>query len=147
MRRGRYHPRQEWILLLICAVFALGCVRSVPAPEVPKENAEKTPAIPPHVLIDVRLCDKEVRLQLRRSGTRDITYTGFKEIDPLRLVVDLYNTVPQTLSSLMAVEDEVIDKIRAVEFMHESQPVTRVEIGLKRDTAYVIDDRGCCSSW
>jgi hypothetical protein len=39
----------------------------------------------------------------------------------------------------MAVENEIIDKVETIEFVHESQPITRVEIGLNRDTAYITD--------
>jgi hypothetical protein len=39
----------------------------------------------------------------------------------------------------MAVEGEIIVKVETIEFVHESQPITRVEIGLNRDTAYLID--------
>jgi type IV pilus assembly protein PilQ len=74
-----------------------------------------------------------------RSGSRSINYTGFKLIDPLRLVVDLFGTVADGLPSPMAVEDEIIGKVETIEFVHESQPVTRVEIGLNRDTGYLID--------
>ena len=74
-----------------------------------------------------------------RSGSRSINYTGVKLIDPLRLEVDLLGTVTDGLPSSMAVEDEIIGKVEIIEFVHESQPITRVEIGLNRDTAYLTD--------
>jgi type IV pilus assembly protein PilQ len=95
--------------------------------------------IVPHVLKDIRVTDKKVHLKLMRSGLRSIYYTGFKLHDPLRLVVDLSHTVADRVPSPMAVEDEIIGKVETIELIHESQPATRVEIGLKRDTAYLID--------
>jgi hypothetical protein len=85
------------------------------------------------------VADKKVHLKLMRSGLRSIDYTGFKSYDPLRLVVDLFDTVADRVLSPMAVEDEIIGKVETIEFVHESEPVTRVEIGLKRDAAYLID--------
>jgi type IV pilus assembly protein PilQ len=121
------------LLFVVWIVAAAGCA-------TPTEEAVKVePEIVPHVLKDIRVTDKKILFELMRSGSRSINYTGFKLIDPLRLVVDLSGTVADGLPSPMAVEDEIIGKVEIIEFVHESQPITRVEIGLNRDTAYLTD--------
>ena len=136
MRFGRYYltKRCTWLLLLmVWIVTTTGC--ATPTEEAVKEE----PEIVPHVLKDIRVTDKKILFKLMRSGSRSINYTGFKLIDPLRLVVDLFGTVADGLPSPMVIEDEIIGKVEIIEFVHESQPITRVEIGLNRDTAYLTD--------
>ena len=141
MRSWRYYLRRRCPLLLLFFVWVVcsnGCV--TPTVSTPPEDAVKEkPEIVPHVLKDIRVADKKVHLKLMRSGLRSIDYTGFKSYDPLCLVVDLFDTVADRVLSPMAVEDEIIGKVETIEFVHESEPVTRVEIGLKRDAAYLID--------
>jgi len=123
---------------VVWVVCSNGCATPTASPP-PEEAVKEKPEIVPHVLEDIRVTDKKVLLKLIRSGSRSINYTAFKLIDPLRLVVDLFYTVADRVPSPMAVEDEIIGKVETIEFVHESQPVTRVEIGLNRDTAYLID--------
>ena len=142
MRSGRYHLRKRCTLLLLFMVWivtANGCATPTVSPPPPEGAVKEKPEIVPHVLRDIQVTDKKVLLKLMRSGSRSINYTGFKLIDPLRLVVDLFGTVADGLPSPMAVEDEIIGKVEIIEFVHESQPITRVEIGLNRDTAYLTD--------
>jgi len=124
---------------MVWIVIATGCATPTVSPPPPEEAVKEKPEIVPHVLRDIRVTDKKVFLHLTRSGSRSINYTGFKLIDPLRLVVDLFGTVADGLPSPMAVGGEIIVKVETIEFVHESQPITRVEIGLNRDTAYLID--------
>ena len=141
MRFGRYYLRKRYTLLLLLMVWivtATGCATPTGSPP-PEEAVKEKPEIVPHVLKDIRVTDKKILLKLMRSGSRSINYTGVKLIDPLRLVVDLFGTVADGLPSPMAVENEIIGKVEIIEFVHESQPITRVEIGLNRDTAYLTD--------
>ena len=141
MRSGRYYLTKRCTLLLLFMawiVTATGCATSTGSPP-PEEAVKEKPKIVPHVLRDIRVTDKKILFKFMRSGSRSINYTGFKLIDPLRLVVDLLGTVTDGLPSSMAVEDEIIGKVEIIEFVHESQPITRVEIGLNRDTAYLTD--------
>jgi len=142
MRCGQYNLRKRCTLLLLFMVWigtATGCATPTVSPPPPEEAVKKKPEIVPHVLRDIQVTDKKVLLKLMRSGSRSINYTGVKLIDPLRLVVDLFGTVADGLPSPMAVENEIIGKVETIEFVHESQPITRVEIGLNRDTAYLTD--------
>jgi len=141
MRSGRYYltkRRTLLLLFLVWIVIATGCATPTASPP-PEEAVKKKPEVVPHVLRDIRVSDKKVLFKLIRSGSRSINYTGFKLLDPLRLVVDLFGTVADRVPSPMFVEGEIIGKVETIEFVHESQPVTRVEIGLNRDTAYLID--------
>jgi type IV pilus assembly protein PilQ len=141
MRSWRYYLRRRCPLLLLFFVWVVcsnGCATPTVSPP-PEDAVKEKLEIVPHVLKDIRVTDKKVHLKLMRSGLRSINYTGFKLPDPLRLMVDLSHTVADRVPSPMAVEDEIIGKVQTIEFIHESQPVTRVEIGLKRDTAYLID--------
>ena len=141
MRSWRYYLRRRCSLVLLffaCVICANSCTTPTVSPP-PEDAVKEKPKVVPHVLKDIRVTDKKVLLKLKRSGSRSINYTGFKLHDPLRLVVDLSHTVADGMHSPMAVEDEIIGKVETIEFIHESQPVTRVEIGLKRDTAYLID--------
>ena len=141
MRSGRYYLTKRCTLLLLFMVWivtATGCATPTGSPP-PEEAVKEKPEIVPHVLRDIRVSDKKVLLKLIRSGSRSINYTGFKLIDPLRLVVDLFGTVADRVPSPLVVEGEIIGKVETIEFVHESQPVTRVEIGLNRDTAYLMD--------
>lgn len=136
MRSGRYYLTKRCTLLLLFVVWMLtatGC--ATPTKEAVKEKSQ----VVHHVLRDIQVTDKKILLKLKRSGSRSINYTGFKLIDPLGLVVDLYGTVANGSPAPVAVEDEIIGKVETTEYVHESQPVTRVEIGVKRDTAYLID--------
>jgi len=126
------------LLFLVWIVIATGCATPTASPP-PEEAVKKKPEIVAHVLRDIRVSDKKVLLKLIRSGSRSINYTGFKLLDPLRLAVDLFGTVADRVPSPLVVEGEIIGKVETIEFIHESQPVTRVEIGLNRDTAYLID--------
>jgi hypothetical protein len=67
-----------------------------------------------------------------------MTYTAFKAIDPLRLVLDLPNTESEIASSPLAVENEIIGKIETMMLAQEPEPMTRVEIGLNQETPYEI---------
>ena len=136
MRSGRYYLTKRFTLLLLFVawiVAATGCATST------EEAFKEKPEIVPHVLKDIRVTDKKILFKFMRSGSRSINYTGFKLIDPMRLVVDLFGTVADGLPSPMIIEDEIIGKVEIIEFVHESQPITRVEIGLNRDTAYLTD--------
>ena len=137
----RYLLRKRCSLLLLFMVWivtATGCATPTGSPP-PEEAVKEKPEIVPHVLRDILVTDKQILFKLMRSGSRSINYTGVKLIDPLRLVVDLFGTVADGLPSPMAVGGEIIVKVETIEFVHESQPITRVEIGLNRDTAYLID--------
>ena len=143
MSRCQYYLRQGWILpllLLFWMICASDCTGPTAAPPAADSKIAENPAATTHhILREIRVIDTEVHFDLLRAGSQDIYYSAFKAIDPLRLVLDLPNTVKDAIPSPLAVENEIIDKIETVTLVHESQPLTRIEIGLNRDTAYLID--------
>ena len=84
------------------------------------------------------MVDQDGILGIYLVGSNSMTYTAFKAIDPLRLVLDLPNTESEIASSPLAVENEIIGKIETMMLAQEPQPMTRVEIGLNQETPYEI---------
>jgi len=66
-------------------------------------------------------------------------YKVIKATDPLRVVVDLPNTLSKTAITSSVKENEVISTIKTVQFGPQTQPLARVEIGLRKDTSYRIN--------
>jgi hypothetical protein len=141
--RGRpCHKKQGYnltLIFLIWIIWASGCATSA-TPTADEKDGEKGAPVPHHILKDIRVVDTRVHFELVRSGTKNIYYTAFKDSDPLRIVVDLPDTVAGNVSSSMAVENEIIGEIRTITLGDESKPITRVEITLRQDTAYLIDE-------
>lgn len=129
MQCGRYYLRLSWIFLLVWFVCVLGC----PTPST---------ATPPQALSEMVVRHEQGQWCVVLTGTRSMTYRAIKAGDPLRLVVDLPNTLNEMHPTPMTVNDEVIGTIRIVQLVHGPQPLTRVEIGLKQDMAYKITRQG-----
>jgi hypothetical protein len=66
-----------------------------------------------------------------------MTYRAIKVGDPLRVLVDLPNTSNGTQGPL-TVNNEIISTIKAATVVADPEPLTRVEIGLNRDTPFGI---------
>lgn len=129
MKCGRYYLRLSWIFLLVWIVCVLGC----PTPST---------ASPLQALSEMVVRHEQGQWYVVLAGTRSMTYRAIKTGDPLRLVVDLPNTSNEMHPKPMVVNDEVIGIIRIVQLVHDPQPLTRVEIGLKQDMAYKITRQG-----
>ena len=141
MRHSRRCPKQRWILyigLLVLIFYVFGCATksSVP-PTSQTETGEVTPGETLQ-LTDVQVVDQDGSLDVLLVGSAAMTYTAFKAIDPLRLVLDLPNTESEVASSPLAVENEIIGKIETMTLTQEPQPLTRVEIALNQETPYEI---------
>ena len=129
MKCGRYFLRRSWIFLLVWVLCTIGC----PTP---------SRATPLQALSEMVVRHEQGQWYVVLTGTRSMTYRAIKTGDPLRLVVDLPNTSNEMHPKPMVVNDEVIGTIRIVQLVHDPQPLTRVEIGLKKDMAYRITRRG-----
>jgi len=109
-------------------------------PPPPEEDVKKEAVvIPPHVLKYIQVDNMRVDLHLRPYGAGSVNYSAFKFHNPLKLVIDLPNTVTENVSYPLAVENEIIGKIETIMLEYKSQPFTRVEIGLNQDASYLID--------
>ena len=129
MRYGRYHLRQSWIFLLIWFIYTIGC---------PSPSSASTP----HVLTDVRTVYQNGQWHVVLTGSKAMTYRALKEVDSLRLIVDLINTLNEMPPWPFVLNNEVIGTVTTVQLIREPQPRTRVEISLTRDAPHKITRRG-----
>ncbi len=125
MRCGRRYPRPEWVFLLGCLVYTMFC----PIPSF---------ASTPHLLKDVRMVYQNGQWHVVLTGSASMPYKVIKATDPVRVVVDLPNTLSKTAITSSVKENEVIRTIKTVQFGSQTQPLARVEIGLIKDTSYEI---------
>ncbi len=141
MRHSRRCPKQKWILyigLLVLTFYVFGCATNSSAPPTSQTEAGELTSGEPQQLMDVQVVDQDSSLDVLLVGSAAMTYTAFKAIDPLRLVLDLPNTESEVASSPLAVENEIIGKIETMTLTQEPQPLTRVEIALNQETPYEI---------
>ena len=129
MRYGRYHLRQSWIFLLMWFLYSVGC----PSPS----SASTT-----HLLKDVSVVYQDGQWHVVLTGSKAMTYRALKEVDSLRLIVDLINTLNEMPPSPLVLNYEVIGTVRTVQLAGEPQPRTQVEISLIRDAPHKITRRG-----
>ena len=128
MRYGRYHLRRSWNFLLMCFFYTIAC---------PSPSSASTP----HLLKDVSVVYQDGQWHVVLTGSKAMTYRALKVVDPLRLVVDLINTLNKMSPSLLVLNYEVIGTVRAVQLVREPYPHTRVEISLTKDASYKITRR------
>ena len=141
MRHNRRRLKQKWILplgLLALIFYAFGCASQPSAPPTSQADAGDHVSTETQQLQDIQVVDQDGFLGIYLVGSNAMTYTAFKAIDPLRLVLDLPNTESEISSSPLAVENEIIGKIETMMLAQEPQPMTRVEIGLNKETPYEI---------
>lgn len=127
---------QIGLMALIC--YAFGCASQPSAPPTSQADAGERVSTETQQLRDIQVVDQNGFLSIHLVGSDTMTYTAFKAIDPLRLVLDLPNTDSEISSSPLAVENEIIGKIETMMLAQEPQPMTRVEIGLNQETPYEI---------
>ena len=141
MKRAPHHLKRRWIFsmgLVALAFYALGCATSPPTPPPTQGAGVDQPSPASQELREIRLVEDQGSLNVVLAGSDALRYTAFKAIDPLRLVVDLPNTEARGVPSPLLVERGVVDKIETAVVTRDPQPLTRVEIGLKQETAYEI---------
>jgi type IV pilus assembly protein PilQ len=141
MKRAPHHLKRRWIFsmgLVALAFYALGCATSPPTPPATEGAGVDQPSPASQELREIRVAEDQGSLNVVFAGSDAMRYTAFKAIDPLRLVVDLPNTEAKGVPSPLLVERGVVDKIETAVISRDPQPLTRVEIGLKQETAYEI---------
>jgi len=129
MRYGRYHLRQSWIILLVWFFYSIAC---------PSPSSASTP----HVLKDVRTVYQNGQWHVVLTGSKAMTYRALKEVDSLRLIVDLINTLNEMPPWPFVLNNEVIGTVTTIQLVREPQPRTRVEISLTRDAPHKITRSG-----
>jgi len=100
--------------------------------------ASSTTPTEPHVLKDVRIFSHSGQWHVVLIGSQSMTYKATKTSNPLRVVVDLPNTVSKPLITSPVGDNEIIDTVKSSTVVHGPPPLTRVEIVLKKDISYDI---------
>ena len=129
MRYSRHYLKQGWIFLLMWSLCSIAC---------PSPSSASTP----HLLKDVSVVHQNGQWHIVLTGSKAMAYRALKVVDPLRLVVDLINTVNKVSPSPLVLNYEAIGTVRAVQLVREPYPHTRVEISLTRDASYKITRSG-----
>jgi type IV pilus assembly protein PilQ len=124
--------------VVVLAFSLLACATPTSAPPVSPDTVKKQETTPPRQLRDIRVVEEKSSLDVLLIGSGTMAYTAFKAIDPLRLVMELSNTVSETVPSAIAVENDIIARIETRALSQKPQPMTRVEIGLNHETPYEI---------
>jgi type IV pilus assembly protein PilQ len=127
-----------YIGLLVLIFYAYGCATKSSGPPTSQAGVGEIAAGETQQLRDIQVVDQDTSLDVLLVGSDAMTYTAFKAIDPLRLVLDLPNTESEIVSSPFAVENDIIGKIETMTLTLEPQPLTRVEIALNQETPYEI---------
>jgi len=127
-----------YIGLLVLIFYVFGCATKSSAPPSSQADVGEIASGETQQLRDIQVVDQDTSLDVLLVGSDAMTYTAFKAIEPLRLVLDLPNTESEIVSSPFAVENEIIGKIETMTLTQEPQPLTRVEIALNQETPYEI---------
>ena len=99
-------------------------------------------ATSPQTLSEITVVNEKGQWHIVLIGPESVAYRAIKVVDPLRLVVDLHNTLNEMQPKPFTVENEVISTIKTTQLIHEPQPLTRVEIGLNKNVSYKITGEG-----
>src|SRR5512139_2351279 len=140
MKRAPHHLKRRWIFsvgLVALAFYVIGCATSPPTPPATEGAGVDQPSPASQELREIRLADDQGSVNVVLAGSDAMRYTAFKAINPLRLVVDLPNTEAKGVPSPLLVDRGVVDKIETA-VIRDAQPLTRVEIRLKQESAYEI---------
>ena len=99
---------QIGLMALIFYVF--GCASQPSTPTTSQADAGDRVSTETQQLQDIQVVDQDGILGIHLVGSNAMTYTAFKAIDPLRLVLDLPNTESEIASSPLAVENGIIGR-------------------------------------
>ncbi|MCG6919436.1 MAG: AMIN domain-containing protein [Deltaproteobacteria bacterium] len=125
MSRWTYFLKQSWISLLVGLLWVIS-------------NSNPAAAVAPEVLSEITVTHEKGQWHVVLTGPQSVAYRAIKVLNPLRLVVDLPNTLNEMHPQPFIVDDEVIGTITTAELIREPEPLTRVEIGLKQNVSYEI---------
>ena len=95
MRRIRRCLKGKLVLqigLMALIIYAFGCASQPSAPPTSQADAGDRVSAETQQLQDIQVVDQDGILAIYLVGSHSMTYTAFKAIDPLRLVLDLPNT-------------------------------------------------------
>ncbi|MBW1980433.1 MAG: type IV pilus secretin PilQ [Deltaproteobacteria bacterium] len=127
--------------LLALVLCAQSCATPSHTQPAAKEGVEKpvAAAVTPMELEDIRLDRTDTTLDMVLVGSAALSYTAFKALDPPRLIIDLpATTLGNIASPLPVVDNEVVSSIKPTVLNQDPLPMTRVEVGLKKEIPYDI---------
>ena len=124
-----YCLKQSWIFLLVWLLWVIS-------------YSNLAAAGAPEVLSEITVTYEKGQWYVVLTGPQSVPYRAIKVQNPLRLVVDLPNTLNEMHPQPFMVDNEVIGTIKTAELIREPQPLTRVEIGLKQNASYEITRQG-----
>ena len=123
-----YYPKNSWIFLLLWPLWV-------------SSYSTLAVAAGPEVLSEIRVVYEKGQWHAILTGPQSVSYRAIKVGDPLRLVLDLPNTLNEMNPKPLTVDNEIINTIKTAEIIHEPQPLTRVQIGLNQNASYKITHR------
>lgn len=94
------------------------------------------------MLTEIRVVYRDGQWRVVLRGPGDMKYRISKAVNPLRVVVNLPNTVCRPTIVTPAIPNEVIAAVKATTLVAGSQPLTEVEIRLLRDTSFRAGQEG-----
>ncbi|HYA02422.1 MAG TPA: AMIN domain-containing protein [Syntrophobacteria bacterium] len=141
MLRRRSMLKVGCVTLIVFVLTALDGAALHAAGNDAKPVAKESPSPSPAALKEIRVVYQEGLWHVVLTGSQPMTYRALKVGDPLRVLVDLPNT-SNGLQSPLTVNNEVISTVKAAAVVTEPEPLTRVEIGLNRDTSFRIKGVG-----
>lgn len=142
MRRSRNCLKAGWVVLCVLGWFPMIW------PTADAATPADLPAVKPlaakgkHVLTEIRVVYRDGQWRVVLRGLEDMKYRISKAVNPLRVVVDLPNTVCRPTIVTPATPNEVIAAVKATTLVTGSQPLTEVEIRLLRDTSFRAGQEG-----
>jgi hypothetical protein len=96
----------------------------------------------PGALKDVRVFSQSGQWQVVLIGSQSMTYKATKTSNPLRVVIDLPNTLSKPLIISPVGDNEIIDTVKSSTAVHGPPPLTLVEIYPKKEISYDIRQEG-----
>ena len=129
MSRWIYYRKESWIFLLLWPLWVIS-------------YSTLAVAAAPEVLSEITVVYEKGQWHAILTGPQSVSYRAIKVADPLRLVLDLPNTLNEINPKPLTVGNDVISTIKTAEIIHEPQPLTRVEIGLNQNASYQITRQG-----
>jgi hypothetical protein len=130
------------VTLLLLVVSALYCATLYAAGNDTKPVAKESPSPPPATLKNIQVVYQEGLWHVVLTGSQPLTYRAIKQPGPPRVLVDLPNISNTSVQSPLTVNNEAISTIKAETIVNDPEPLTRVEIDLKRDTSFRIRGAG-----
>jgi hypothetical protein len=143
MRRGRNRLRAGWTVLCVLGLFSmLWLVTATAATPAHLPAVEPLASKDYHVLTEIRMVYRDGHWRVVLWGSGQMKYRISKAVNPLRVVLDLPNTVCRPTIVTPATPDEVIAAVKATTLATGSQPLTEVEVRLLRDAPFRAGQEG-----